>query len=442
MAIRLTGLGGFDSSGVIDQLVQIAREPLRALDIKVRNLDSAKQTLSTFSTKLAALKTAAVALSTPTGFQSMSATSSEAAVVASVSGAAVAGSYTIEVGQLARVQKSRTADYASPTTALGQEGELTITIGSTSKNIPIASDDSLSTIASKIAGSGARVTASVISTGSGYRLSVQGLDTGAANAFSITEDGPSLGLALYEDARDAQVTVDGLALSRPTNQIADAIPGVTLAVTKNTAPGTPATLTVSGDPAALKTKIDAFVTAYNDVVNAGHTAAGWGSTKATNAVLAGDSAIRRALDRISSLVTGPVTGASTTMRSLGSVGLSVARDGRMSLDAAKLEAALKSDPLSVQRLFILDSSLGMTGVMKTLGDAIDSLVTGTGGAVKSRIDSLGAQSKRLTDSRATKEKRVEQYEAQLRKQYADLDVAMNRYTTMSNAISGIGSGNS
>jgi flagellar hook-associated protein 2 len=438
MAIRLTGLGGFDSSGVIDQLVDIARQPLRALDTKVRNLDSAKATLTAFSSKLAALKTAALALSTPTGFSSMSATSSDTAIVASVTGAAVTGSYGIEVTQLARVQKSRTAELASASTALGQSGDVTIQIGSTTKTISLVATDTLTDVATKISGSGARVIASVLSTGTGYRLVVQGLDTGAANAFSITENGPSLGLAQYEDARDASLTIDGLPITRPTNQIADAIPGVTFALTKTTT--AKATLSMTGDPAALKTKIEAFVTAYNDVVSSGHSAAGWGSQKATNAVLAGDTSVRRALDRISSLATGAVTGASSTMRSLISAGVSIAKDGRMSLDATKLDAVMKSDPLSVQRLFVLDSSLGMTGVMKTIADTIDGLVTSTTGAVKARIDSLGAQSKRLSDSRTTQEKRVEQYETQLRKQYADLDVAMSRYQTMAGALSGIGSG--
>jgi flagellar hook-associated protein 2 len=438
MAIRLTGLGGFDSSGVIDQLVDIARQPLRALDTKMRNLDSAKTTLTAFSSKLTALKTAALALSTPTGFSSMTATSSDAAIVASVSGTAVMASYGVEVKELARVQKSRTAEQASASTALGQSGDVTIQIGGVTKTISLVATDTLTDVATKIAASGARVTASVLSTGTGYRLVVQGLDTGAANAFSITENGPSLGLAQYEDARNASVTIDGLLITRPTNQVADAIPGVTLALTKTTT--TPATLSVTGDPAGLKTKIEAFVTAYNDVVSSGHAAAGWGSQKATNAVLAGDSAIRRALDRVASLTTGAVTGASTSMRSLISAGISIAKDGRMTLDATKLEAAMKSDPISVQRLFVLDAGLGMTGVMKTIADTIDGLVTSTSGAVKARIDSLGAQQKRLSDSRGTQEKRVEQYETQLRKQYADLDVAMSRYQTMAGALSGIGSG--
>jgi len=438
MAIQLTGLGGFDSSGVIDQLVQIARQPIAALDTKVRTLDSAKATLTAFSSKLSALKTAALSLSTPAGFQSMSATSSDGAVVASVTGVVTSGSYSLEVSQLARAQKSRTADYASSSTALGQSGDLKFTIGSTEKTVNIVATDTLASIATKIAGSGARVTASVLSTGSGYRLMVQGLDSGAENAFSITETGPTLGLSTFETALDANLKVDGIPVTRPTNQIADAIPGLTFALTKTTT--TPATLSVAGDPSALKTKIDSFVKAYNDVVASGHTAAGYGTVKATNGLLAGDSAIRRSLDRISSLVTSPVTGASTTMRSLAAAGITLAKDGTMSLNATKLEAAMKSDPASVQRLFIVDASLAMTGVMKNIGDAVDGLVTSSNGAVKTRIDALGSQSTRLSGSRAGKEKSVEAYEKQLRKQYSDLDIAMSRYQSMSNAISGIGSG--
>lgn len=441
MSVQLTGLGGFDSSGVIDQLVSIASKPLGDIDRQKGLVDSASLTMSSFSSKLTALKTAAAALSETSGFSAKAATSSDGAVVASVGGAPATGSYTVEVTQLARAQKSRSDAQASATAALGQDGDLTIRIGGGDPiTVSVVATDSLSDIAAKISQSGARVSATVLDAGGSYRLSIQGLDTGAASAFTIEESGSvSLGFAapssVIETAQDAKLTVDGLSVTRSTNQITEAIPGLTLALTKTTSG--PVTVSVSDDSAAVKKKLEAFVSAYNDVVNAGHAAAGYGSTKASNAVLAADVGIRRALDRISSLVSGAVPNAAPAFGSLGSVGVSLTRDGTLSFDAAKFDAALGKDSGAVRRLFVTDAATGATGVMKTLGDAISSLVTGEGGAIKSRIDSLAAQSKRLTDSRAAKEQLVATYEQQLRRQFAGLDQAMSRYQTMSNALSSL-----
>ncbi len=443
MPIQLTGLGGFDSGNVISQLVDIANAPLRDIDTKRAQVDSASSTMSAFSSKLSILKNAATALSTTSGFSSMAATSSDAGIVPTVTGSAVLSSFSVHVTQLAQAQKTRSDARASATAALGEAGDLSIKVGSgAAVNVSVLPGDSLSDIATKISQSGARVTASVINAGGSYRLAIQGLDTGAANEIEFAEmGGLALGLSTpentYETAQDAKLTIDGLAVTRPTNSVADAIPGVTLALTKATT--TPATVRVAGDTTALKSKISAFVNAYNDVVNTGHLVSGYGTMKAQNPVLAADRGIRRALDSISSLVSGIVPGSAGTHRSLASVGLTLSRDGALSFDGAKLDAALEKDPDAVRRLFVTDSATGATGVMKTLGTTIDNLITGDSGAVKNRIDGLAAQSKRLVESRTKKEAQIKQYEAQLRKQFSNLDIAMSRYQSMASALSGLNS---
>lgn len=443
MSIQLSGLGGFDSASLVSQLVDVANKPLRDIDAKKALVDNASSTLTTFSNRLSTLKANATALSTASGFTSMAATSSDPAIVPSVTGAASASSYTINVTQLAKAQKTRSDSQVSATTALGQAGTFSITVGGGQEySVTVAATDTLADLATKIGQSGARVNAGIINTGSGYRLSIQGIDTGAANSVTFGQTGSvSLGFEKPENAveaaQDALLTVDGLAISRPTNQITEAIPGVTLALTKTTT--TPATLSLAGDSASLKTKIQGFVSAYNDIVNAGHTASGYGSQKATNSVLRADPAIRRSLDRIAQIASGQVAGTSANYKSLSSVGISLSRDGIMSFDATKLDAALAKDPGAVQKLFITDSASGATGMMKTLADAVSDLITGDGAAVKNRIDALGRQSRTLVDSRAAKEARVAKYEAQLKRQFSNLDLAMAKYQSMASQISSLSS---
>lgn len=439
MPVQLSGLGGFDSSGVINQLVAIAKEPIDALDKKKAQIDSASSTMNTFSSRLSTLKATATALSDAAGYASFAATSSDAAVVASVGGAAQEGSYTIQVNQLATAQKLRGSTQASSTTALGLTGTLSIQVGaSAAVSVDVTAANTLGDIATKIAASGAKVSASVLYDGSNYRLTVQGTETGAANAFTITQSGFDLGLAdpanVYQTAGDAALVVDGLSVTRSTNQISEVIPGVTLALTKA---GATSTVRIASDTTVLKQKMQGFVSAYNDIVNAGHTATGFAGVKAQNPVLAGDPAMRRAVDSFGRLVAAAVPGTSGAYTSLGSVGLKLGANGLLTLDSAKLDAAITKDPAGVRRVFITDAALGATGVMKTIATTAETLVAGASSPIKARINALSASSRRIDDSKVAKQRQVDSYEKQLRKQFSDLDRAMSRYQTMSASIGSI-----
>jgi flagellar hook-associated protein 2 len=441
MTISLGGLAsGIDTTSLIDGLMSYARLPSNQLATKKAQVDAASQTVSGFSTKLAALKTAALALSTSSGFASFSATSSDTGVVAVATGAANVGTYDVVVNALAKNQKTRSDSVASATTPLGFAGTLTLqpAAGGAASAVTIAATDDLTAIAAKISASGARVSASVLSEGSTQRLVLQGLDTGSTSGFSIAENGFSLGLATpantYQTASDASLTVDGLPVTSKTNQITDVIPGVKLALVKPTT-GT-ATLQVASDPTALRQKMSALVTAYNDVVNTAHAATGFGTTKASNSVLAADSSMRGALRKIARVITSPVAGATGRYTTLGSVGLATKTDGTLSFDATKLDAALTADPSSVAKLFVKDPALGASGAMSVLMSAVDGLVMGNSSPIQARADSLSSQSRRIATTKTKMDARLADYEQQLKRQFTDMDQAVGRYQSMSTSLSG------
>ncbi|MBS2020689.1 MAG: flagellar filament capping protein FliD [Deltaproteobacteria bacterium] len=441
MAFSLGGLAsGIDTNSLVDGLMNVARQPVDALTKKKAEVDAASQTISSISTKLSALKNAALALSTMVGFSSFTASSSDAAIVASATGAATSASYSVNVTNLARAQKTRSQTFASATTALGTAGSLEIKVGSANAvNVTIGAGDTLADVAAKISSSGARVSASILNTGTTSRLIVQGLETGTDNAFTITETGVSLGLsasgAKYEDALDATLTVDNMLITSKTNQITGVIAGVKLALTKTTT--SPATIQVSSDPATLKTKITTFVNAYNDFVNTGHSAAGFGGTKAVNPTLAADSAVRTALNRVGFLMASAVPNTSGPYRTFASIGITGRRDGTLAFDAAKLETALAADPSSVRRLFVTDTATGATGLMSTVMSTVDGLITGESAPIQARMSALGARSKRLADAATKMETRLNDYETQLKKQFANMDTLVGKYQSMQSAVTSI-----
>lgn len=291
MAITISGLGsGLDTNALIDNLLSVQRQPLTALQTRQTAVNQATTLVSSFSSKLSALATAARALDTTAEFNATAATSSDtASVTASTVGGAVVGGYDIQVTRLAREQRTQSNTFASNTTALGLSGAINLTVGAGSPvTVNVTNTDTLSDIASKISSTGARVNASVIYDGSTWRMQVRGLDTGAANAIAITEDpairtglGLSVGGNTYQTAQDAQFTVNNVTMTRATNQVSDAAPGLSFNLLRTTTSAV--RVTVANDPAALKTKVQAFITAYNDVVSAGHSATGYGSQRASNA---------------------------------------------------------------------------------------------------------------------------------------------------------------
>jgi flagellar hook-associated protein 2 len=439
----ITGLGnsGVDFSGIITQLVAIARQPITALSTKKNAVDSAASTIDAFATQLTSLQSAAKGLSDPSGFVALGASSTDPAIVATTSAGGAPGTYNIDVGTLAAVEKRRSDVQSSSGTALGFTGTLGIGVGSsTPASISVAATDTLGDIANKINASGTRASASVLYDGSKYRLVLQGLDSGAASGLAVTETGFSLGLSkstnVYQAATDASLTVDGMAITRPTNSISGVIPGVTLALTKPTT--STATLTLATDPKALEQKVQSFVTAYNTIVSTTHNVTGYGTTTAANPQLAGDSAMRRSLDRLAGIATSTVANTRGAYTTLASVGISLSRDGTMSLDTSKFESATASDPDGVARLFVTDPKSGATGVMNSFSKAVDDLVGTPASLVKARQAALTTQSQAISNSIDDKNRRLDAYQANLKAQYAGLDSIMSKYQSLATAIDSIG----
>jgi flagellar hook-associated protein 2 len=442
MTITFSGLASkLDTAALIDGLMAAERVPLERLTNKMAQIDSAKTTMSSFLSKLTALKTAAETLADPVKFSSYAVSSSdETSIVASVTGAASAGAFAFSVTQLAQEERTYSDEQADGTGALGLTGTLSLQVASNAQvDITIDPTDSLTTIATKISASGERVSAAVVYTGTGYTLQIRGLDTGAANAIGITETGFDLGLSdplnEKQHAQDAVFSVDNIQMSRPTNQVSGVIPGVTLALKHTTA--SPVDITTASDPDALADKIQTFVDAYNAVVGAGHSAAGFGTLQAANPQLAGDYAIRTALSRISRALGDPIAGTSGKYTTLSSVGLKSKMDGSIELDRTALEAAIGDDPAGVARLFVVDSTIGATGAMTPFADAIDAMITDSTSLVKQRIDSLSTLYKRLDDDASKLELRLAAFEDTLRARFTQLELLISDINAQGDAVDSI-----
>jgi flagellar hook-associated protein 2 len=419
--ISFGGVGsGMDTESIVTGLVSASSGSLNSLKSRATETDSAVSTLSSVSSLLSALQKSVGALADARDAASYSATSSSSAIAVSANGTAQPGAYSITVNKLAKEQRNYSTTFASSTTALAQSGTMNLKVGSgTAVDIAVNDTDTLEDIASKINASGARISASIFNDGTNYRLQVRGLDTGAAN--SVTFAGLDLGLPgnQVQAAQDSSVQIDGFTVKRPTNQIAGAIQGVTLALTQES-PTTPVTVNVGSDNSGTQKKIQAVVDAYNAVVNKVHTAAGYGTQKAASATLSGDSALRSITQRLSDTLTSRITTGSQ-FTSLASLGLSSNRDGTLVLDSTKLTSALEKDAAGVTS--VLAGANGGRGVMDIMSDLVKGM-TAAGGTVALRSDSLTSRAKSLRDQAGREQDRLSRYGETLRKQFTAMDTTV------------------
>ena len=227
-----------DVQSIINAYVSAESTNQTQMQQHVAALQTDSTSISSISSALSTLSSALSDLSDSNTIQSYTATSSGSEVATSVVGTPQPGTYSVNVLNIAQAYRAYSNTLsASQTDAANVSGVLHIAVGTNSSaDVTISASDSLTDIVSKINSAGLNVSASTFYDGSDYRIQLTGTNTGDAN--QVTLSGLDLGFSDAENsvqqASNANLTVNGIAVSSPTNQIVGAIPGVTLAATAQT----------------------------------------------------------------------------------------------------------------------------------------------------------------------------------------------------------------
>jgi flagellar hook-associated protein 2 len=423
--ITFGGVGsGIDTDSIVSGLIAASRGPITRVQQQSSQTAAAVSSMSDIGNLLSKFKDSLLALDTIQEVGSFKVTSDDKAIVATASGGAQAGSFSIEVSQLASAYKA----YSSPlgisksNEALNQAGTLSLNVGGKSVDLQIDATDTLDKVMAKVNTSGLRVSATSVFDGTQFRMQLRGLDTGLENNVGVTENGTSFGFGqnVKSSGQDAKFTVDGIAVTSKSNQAQGAIPGVTLALTAVTT--TAVNVNLSSDPEAFETKLKTLVEAYNGVVSRVNTEAGFGSVKASNPELSGDSTLRSLTSRLSSALTQTTgTGKFQTLRSIG---IELNNNGTLKLNSTKLQAALAEDPDSVTRVLAGDDK-SVDGLADTLGKVTTGLLAANG-SITARKEGLAARQRALTDRVALEQKRLDRMEETLRKQFTQMDQTVSQ----------------
>ena len=445
MAISAGGmLSGLDVDGLVTSLMSIERQPLQNLQAKQTSFNAKVSAFGTLKSAVSTFQTAVKAVSGD-ALQALTATSSKTDVLgvsATKDGGATAGSYSIEVTQLAQSDKLVSEGITAGTKF---SGTMNITVDG--KSVPLSvNDTTLVGLSSAINKANAGVTATILNDGTADRLVITGSNSGVKNAVTISADGGLAGFATAggsmtrsQTAQNAEMTIDGVAVSKPSNTVTDAIKGVTLNLAQTNA-GAPVKVVLNKDTAAVTKSITAFVDAYNTLATAVNKQTSYNAGTKTGAVLNGDASARSILTNIRAEFSKGVADAAG-LKTLGDIGIAFQRDGTLKLEKpAKLETAIANNFEGVSSLFNAKS-----GLATRLTQVTDEML-GSQGVFKSRTDGLNASLKTMTNSQDRMTLQLEQTEKRYRAQFTALDTmmvnmqGMNSYLTQQLAALAANSG--
>jgi len=465
-AVSSPGIGsGLDVNSIVKQLVAIERQPITLLQQQATTVQAKLSIYGQMQSKLSALRDAAAALTqSSTWGQTLGTSSDPASVGVATSSTTLPGTYRVQVTALAAVQSNATASsYASQDAVMG-EGTLHIQLGSWAGGSFVAKDGSasvdvaigpgaksLAQVRDAINAANAGVTASVLTDASGARLVLRSSATGETNGFRIgvtdsdgndTDAGglsalaydPDSGIStmtLAQAAADAAATIDNLPISSASNTLMGVLDGITLTLSKVTA--APVQIDAAADNDAIRKKIDAFVTAYNDVNSLLAAQTKYNDATKTAGALQGDSAAVGIRSQLRNML-GVSSGASSVFSRLSDVGFDVKTDGSISVNSTKLTNGL-ANLSEITKLFA-NSDAGTpanNGIAVQLRNLTDQMLA-FDGTVQSRTDGLQHRLDLNNDKQDQLEERVARVEARLRAQYAALDTQMNRLNGLSNYV--------
>ncbi|MGB9697811.1 MAG: flagellar filament capping protein FliD [Thermodesulfobacteriota bacterium] len=155
---------------------------------------------------------------------------------------------------------------------------------------------------------------------------------------------------------NASITIDGVEVTASSNMVDDVIPGVTLNL-KKAASDTTVTLNINRDYAAVKEKIEEFVNAYNEAIEAINSHLRYNeTTKEPGGILFGDNTLKTIKSSLTQIILNRIAGVSDNFSTLGQFGIRLSNDGKLSIEEDTLNDYLASNFDDLKRLFVADWS--------------------------------------------------------------------------------------
>lgn len=427
--INITGLGsGLDTNAIISALMGVQRLPLTRMGNEQAKLQAQQQQLQEIRSNLRQLSFAAAEFSLPSLFETSQtvASSEPTRVSATTTAGAAIGGHEVNVTQLAN-SAQRTFTFTSPAS------EDTVTIDG--QEFQVKAGATAQELAKSInSNSKATVYAAVLDSGT-IALSDRATGNTGSEFIKVSDTGGTLAevAGSAKEGKNAEYEIDGVPATSASNTITNAIPGVSLSLNGLTTTG-PVTINVAPpapNPSAIQEQVKSFVSLYNSTVGAiqkqMNTKAPANPQNAAELAvgsLFGDSQMSSLVNRMRQSMYQPLTGLPTEMSSLSDIGITTGAatgagnssqssiEGQLTVNAAKLENAIKENPTGVQQM-LRSWSQSFQGVVNEVAEV--------GGSLEARINGDGAQITQLGRQMSSLGELLEERQKALQATYAKLE---------------------
>jgi flagellar hook-associated protein 2 len=341
----------------------------QTLQTDLSNLASSLESLSTSIDNPLATDVFATRAATISSTGDVSASS---ALSMTVNNGSATGDHTLTISQVATAQKVIGTSQSSETTALGLTGTFTLGLsGGSTASITVSSSMSMEDVVSAINAqtSTTDVEASIVEVSSGsYEMVLTATSDNADISYSSTSGTDilnSLGVTnssgsfadVLQAAQPAEFTLDGISLTRNTNDISDVLSGVTFDLLQATTSGATLNISIGVDTTQISSAVQTLVTDYNTFRDAviAQSATNSDGTASSSAILFGDSTMRDVMTQIEQAL-----GSTVGSMSMADLGLSFNSNNELQLDTGTLSTVLSTNLSGVTTLLSAQTTTSST----------------------------------------------------------------------------------
>ncbi len=441
--ISSPGVGsGINVNQLVSQLLKAQYGPQQQI-IKNQSgqLNAELSALGMLSGKVSAIGTTLTALTHLTPGYAASA-SNPAVLGVSTQGGATPGRYAIHVTQLAAAESLASKSFSAATATVGTgtltfqfgsyaSGSFVAQSGSTTTQVTIdSSNNTLQGVAGAINQAHFGVSATIINTGSGYKLALTSR-TGTDHALNITTAASALSAFTYTGgstttgaltqttpAANAALTLNGISISAQGNTITNVVQGVTFNLNST---GT-SSVSVSTDTGTAVSAVQSFVNAYNQYVASFNQYDSYNAKTRQAGPLLGSATLLTLNSQLQNGLVQNITGAPANYNTLMALGITASGNGTLKFDSGQLTSALNGNYSGILTT--------LQGVGKQLGSVV-SPMTGINGILTAKTDTINKELTQLQTRLSTLGTQMKQQQSMLLQQYSTMDTLVANYKNTS-----------
>ena len=405
-----------DVASIVGQLMEVERRPLVKLESKISTTDVKISTLGQFQAKLGAVRDAINELQTASNFTAVEPSYSRTGVLtATTSSAATAGIHSVKVTQLAQANIWKVEGFSSDAAARSWLND------AAQSSVRDAANTSIIKV-----------------TDSSYALWL----TAKAGAFAPAQnDAPSAPVEV-QAAQSAEFQINGFSYTRASNTVSDVIEGVTVNLGAVTVTGqngngddihNPVTLTLAPSALTAKPRIEALITAFNDLQALYKKETQPSAEAASRGILNSDSTLTTIMREVLGSLARPLTGVGgatlSGQKDLTLLGLKLTDTGLLQLDESLLAKSTDLQGRLAGGLRIgFDSASS-----KDLSQKITDMLT-VGGLMAERVSRERDAQVELAKRKTSLEMKLANVQTRLTSQFAALDALLFKLSNTSDAL--------